>query len=303
MKKRNVFILTIVLTLLCFIVSPVSTFAQPEEEENIETYEAPDVAITAKTGALWWSEVNGMSTGVQVTKTDLTASIPFVELGYRLRWYEWDNAGNMAGIGSTEPFTALHKLTLTLSDERIIHDEQWGYLLKARVATGFEQQWSDSYEYEGTVGFVYEHSPEFTIMAGALGHWDPTDYWVIPTAGIRYRANAEEGLSMMLGLPYAYATYQFENGLGLKAGWEFERDVYRLANDNDLIARGYIETWEQIVSLEGIYEVNDNVKLLAGITYTFERDFNQHAARNGDNISSLDIDEAFGITGGVCITF
>ena len=46
MKKRNVSILTLVFTLLCLCMAPVNTFAQPEEE--IETYEAPDVAIAAK---------------------------------------------------------------------------------------------------------------------------------------------------------------------------------------------------------------------------------------------------------------
>lgn len=303
--KRNLVVLCV---LVCFCAFTTGVYAQPApaEEPVVSTNIPPDVAITAAMGAVMSAEIDGISTDVQVSELDVGVEIPFVDFGYKLRHYEWDNVQNGALGITSDPFSDLHKFSLDLQDTRIVYNEQWGYTARASITSSFEQEMGNSFAYEGELGLAYEYDENFMITAGAIYHWDETDYWVIPACTIRYRAFADEGLSIVLGTidtyPEAYAEYRFENGIGVKLGWSTEKDVYRLGNRNDYNPRGHIETWDQIAELGASWAINENIKLAGGLTYNFDRDYKSFT-EGGNRNFKMDIDNAFGMNGGIVITF
>jgi len=287
--------------LLCLcLASTVGSAQQLATNEELYADNASNVDISAKTGGVWWGEIDGIDVDTAVEKYDLDVKIPFVELGYKLRHYEWRNSAKLVPTG--DPWGDLHKLSFDLVDERILYEEQWGYFARAGVASNFQREMGNSFSYKGELGTLYQYDENLTILAGAYYQWYETDYWVIPTGSIRYRGNADEGLSIVVGLPESFVGYNFDNCVGLKLGWTYEKEVYRLGHRNEYNPRGFIETWDQIAFLETSYKIHDNAKLIGGVTYNFDRDFKKFDEGGGRDYKK-NIEEAFGLTGSVCITF
>ncbi|MBN1492972.1 MAG: hypothetical protein JW938_02355 [Candidatus Omnitrophica bacterium] len=297
--KRN-FIILCVLT--CFCAFSTGAYAQQAEEPVVSTNVPPDFAIDAEMGFVGWGDVNGATCDVAVGKLDLDAQVPFVDFGYSLRHFEFVNANTFFGGAGHDPFGDLHQLYLNLNDTRIVYEEQFGYHVRAEIQSNFEKQMSNSFAYEAEAGLVYEYDENLMIIAGAMYHWNETNYYVMPTGSIRYRAFADEGLSIIIGLPETSIAYQLENGLGAKLSWAYEKTAYRLGNHNDFNPRGFIEIWDQILALEGSWKVNDNVKLVGGVTYNFKRDLKSFT-EGGNRNFTVDVNQAFGCTGSVVVNF
>jgi hypothetical protein len=300
--KRNVVVLCV---LVCFCMFTTGAYAQravPVKDEVLSLNTPPTVDITAKSSVVLPGDVNGTACDVGVEKLDLDVAVPFVEAGYKLRHYEFTNADQFFGGAGHDPFNDLHQLYLNLNDTRVLYNEQWGYSARAEIQSNFEQQMSNSFAYEAEAGLLYEYDENLAVVAGAMYHWNETNYYVIPTGSIRYRAFADQGLSIDIGLPESSVSYQFDNGLGAKLGWMYEKNAYRLGNHNDFNPRGFLETWEQIFSLEGTWKVSENVKFTGGVTYNYDREF-KNFTEGGNRNSSLDLNSEFGFTGGLTLTF
>lgn len=261
--------------------------AQTESEGGFKV----DVELSVISGA----DIEDSGTEIGVTKVDFSASYLCFTFDYGLSSYRWNDVNTKLpfGNGTDDPWDDLHNLSLGLRFAKSINDS-WSYFALASLSSAFEEEMDDSFGCSFAGGIMYKSSPEWELRLGALLSYDEVDeFEVFPVGAILWNQEAQTGWSAVLGLPQTYLRYKFTPGISSKLAFSFAQDLYRLADESTVEAKGYFKDEALVLGLHLDMAVSEDSLLSIGGEYIFAREFSIYD-EDGSDKSSHDIDEAFG---------
>lgn len=225
---------------------------------------------------------------------------------FKIMDFSWNRPGDfVVDTRGRDPWGRLHEISLGVKREGRIR-ERIGYGISFGVASGFEDQWNDSFSFHGGGYGIFEIAPKWTLVAGLLYSRHQkvrTDFDFLPIAGVSWNAETTEGFSFTLGLPATDLTWHFGEGaaLALEIG-SLESGIHRLADDSPVREKGYVEFSGATAALRFETRIRDRVGLELGLSYDLSREIKLHD-RDGKNERKYDVEKNPGFFASMSLPF
>ncbi|MEE8398085.1 MAG: hypothetical protein V3S89_03705 [Desulfobacterales bacterium] len=199
-----------------------------------------------------------------------TATYRYFTLGYTRRIFQWDNVGFLPfGNGRDDPFTGINTVSLKLKKKGPIAG-RWRYYARGQISSSFEKKpGSPSLDVLAAMG--YDFSSRFKVRVGAALLFHDVRTIVVPLAALKFWGGGKSAdkplFTISVGLPETTISYHHS------PRWEFcgsllaDSTVADLANDSPVIANGFVETRDIVMSLLVRFSPTPSLTLAAGLGY------------------------------------
>lgn len=264
--------------LLIFFVLVHALLHAKEDASLLEKMVQPKVSVDAT--RLSKAEVGGYGAYARTGKYGIKLNNAFGAIAYS-RWdFTWDGEENLPFYRGKVPIEHLHQFKASGNLFKRLSD-RWVMLASLNASATYEKELDVSAVAAGAFGFFsYSFDRDHAIQTGAFVNYHPVTTLALPVIGYSYRARADDGFTMVLGFPRAYAGYHIAPGVLLRAGFIFSQAVIRLADDSGIEPAGYMEASDYQSSAGVRYTLDKRWELSADVLYAFRREIRtyDHAA-------------------------
>jgi hypothetical protein len=257
-------------------------------------------------GCVGSSNMKDREAAYAVDGVEVGVSLGPVSSSFKTLAYSWDKPELFPGNGTNrDPWERLNEITVMLTGGGAITD-RLQYSLLGGITSGYEEEMDDSYCYFAGGYGIYTLTPDWDIMAGAIySRYQKvdTDLDVIPVVGVSWNATTTNGLSISLGVPTTEISWHFNEKTSLSLDMSsFEGGVYRLADDNPIRKKGYVEFESSTYSLRLDTMLGSRIQLSSALFQSVARDIRLYDAE-GKNRVTHEVDNNVGIMTSVSVAF
>ena len=209
--------------------------------------------LSVSVGGVADSKVANRKASYALTGVEVDACLFLFNGSYKRLQFDWNRIDDFViDTGGRKPWGDLNEFSFGANwggeiGEKIV------YMVMGGISAGFEKQTDGAYSYYlGSLG-LYRLSERWLVSGGVL--WSRhqeirTDFDVIPVLGVTWNPEATNGLSVSLGIPTTEVAWHFNDKTRLILDMsDMEGGVYRLADDNPLREKGYVEFMNSSLSL------------------------------------------------------
>ncbi len=190
------------------------------------------------------------------------------------------------------PWGSLHRVAPGLQYLQALQDS-WGVWIKAIGIAGFEDSVAArSWTAHPQVLFFNHVTDGPTLYAGAGTLYHSVDSVFYPIMGVAWTSPTGLGFSGALGFPETLIRYRFNERYAVKADFEWDIHLYRLADDNARAPGGFLRTEDRIPGLYFEYRPTRGLTLSPGVRWHLGRSVTLYD-RDEDKIRSSRVDGAW----------
>jgi hypothetical protein len=221
---------------------PFDGFGADEGQTAQDAAPAPPLSISVSVEPIAKAKISDLSGSVAATETSAGLSWLFLMLDFNQRRNDWQVSSDTGIAAAPDPWGTLTQVSPGLQYYRTFGD-RWGIWPKLTAIAGFEDGLSsESWTYNPQLIGLYMPRAQLTLYFGAGMLYHPVDATVYPVMGLAWNMDATRGLSGAVGFPETMLQYQVNDRLALKADFQWDIRLYRLADDNALAPGGYLKT-------------------------------------------------------------
>jgi hypothetical protein len=239
------------------------------------------------------AKLKGEEASVSTRKHSLKINNEIAAFEYS-RWdFDWKGQEDLSfGNGVNSPIRRMHRLKLSGTLPKKLN-ERWFWLSSVNAGATFERETEDSLSYGLFTFLSYKIDDDHTLQFGGFGSYHPVASMALPVLSYSYRARKRDGFTAVLGFPRSYLGYRLSPSLQINAGMIYSQAVIRLADDNALSPRGYLEANDYMGNMGVRCNVTETIELNADLLYAFKREFTRYDHR-GDPLNRVSIDPSVG---------
>ncbi|MDR3640483.1 MAG: hypothetical protein P4L39_04090 [Humidesulfovibrio sp.] len=230
---------------------------------------------------------------VAISTVSVVASMLPVTVEYDVSKYDWHNIRRLPfGDKQHEPWDTLHLLSFTFDYARNISGS-WGVFGEAVAFSGYEEELSGSLGLNLTGGLSYEFGPGLKLNVGATGLFHRVHSRPMPVVRLDLNQDARQGFSASLGFPENTVAYRFDKTYALRLAQTFDDTIYRLADDNSIGHKAYLESVGVTSGLYLDYTPLPGLTGTIGAQYVLHREFSTYNT-NGNKLDTFSLSNAPG---------
>jgi hypothetical protein len=262
-------VLMIFISLALMAVCPNDAMAVDNAERRTDQHPTVETGLCVE--HLERSELDGSNASMGYTEFSegLTWGLLFFDMDHRA--YDWQD-GKILGVDlSTDPWDSLTRVAPGLQYAKQM-TEKWGFWAKMSAIAGFEDEiLSGSWTYNPQLISFYVLKPQLKLYFGLGMLYNPVESETYPVLGAAWNANSKKGISGALGFPETMLRYGFNRKVALKFDFQWDVRTYRLAEDNAMTPKGYVQFENLIPGLKLEYAPAEKMMLRFGIRHHFGR--------------------------------
>ena len=224
-------------------------------------------------------------------ETGVSAGYEWFTLSYTRSNYSWSHAKSVNFSDGT-PWNKFNKLSLDASFDGMINDTV-GWFAGGSVISGFEDEMWGSFTLAPRGGLRFSPDPDWKINLGVMGLISPVRPLVLPLVGVEWRNEQADGLSASVGFPATKVQYRFNEMLAARVAAQWQRELYRLANNSNVEGKGYAE--ESGYKGGAYLDITPlpSLKFTVGAEMLFDRQLRLYE-KSGDEFYKTDVDRSLG---------
>lgn len=224
------------------------------------------------------------------------AQMSFLNFSYSMDNFTWKDKDKLPfGNGHDAPWKTLHRLRLGANYGGSL-SKNWTWSGGIFGTASYEKEMEDAFGGGARLGVGYQISKRWDVGFGVALFANSISTRVLPyLAGFKYNGKNDQGQGwfLHLGFPGSEVGYAFSDNFALRAGVDTDSKFYRLANDSDVLEKGYVqlEGWQALFRVD--YSPIRHLEITAGPTLHFNRNVTTYR-HDGDKVTDEDLGNALG---------